>query len=283
MKWTLILQRGGRGWTESYFRSSDTGNLYDEIDPMLVYAQARAGLLGKGAFVKGLRPSIEFDPAGVAVVGDAVSNLVSVFGNGQEPIENEDDALLVTWSSANGTRRKNQYLRGIWQSITNADGNFTPTANFITAFTQWYNAVITAKIGWITRTPVLPKATISNYTQTTDFRVTFTCTSDVFTDAQVSAGLPVAVNVRGLNTKSKLNGTQLVIPSTKRVSTTVKPIAVFPFLSPGFMNRFATALILPNVPTGSTKQAIAAKRIVERRPGAPLFESRGRRSAVPKG
>lgn len=283
MKWTLILENKARGWTESHYRDSPDGNLWNEIDPMYTYAQARAGLLGQGAFVKGLRPSIEVTDTGAAVAGDSTSSLVHISGNGQQPIENEDDALLVTWHNQTGSRRKQQYLRGIWQSITDPNGNFFPAApGFTSAFTTWYNAVLAAKIGWLSRTPS-QKANVTNYTQTTDFRVSFTFASDLFTGPQVSGNQILQIGMRGLNVKSKLNGTILVQVNTARSATTVKPIAVFPYTTGGVGTNFTRAIVLPGTSLPGGRQSLIAMRIVERRPGAPLFESRGRRPAVAKG
>ncbi len=282
VKWTFIFEHSGRGWTENFFRNSDTGNLYAELGPMAQYAVFRAALLGQGAFIKGLRPSIESDAAGNPVVGDSVSNLTLYFGNGQKPIDNNDDAMLCTWTNPTGSRRKQVYMRGIWQENVNADGRMVLTADFVNVFNPYVAKVLALGIGWVSRTP-RQAADITNYTSTTDFRVTFTNNADVFTDAEVAAGKAIQVQVRGLNVKSKLNGGQLVIPNTRRSSTTVKPIAVFPFTSPGRMTSYTRALVLPGVPAGETRLPLSMKRVVERRPGAPLFESRGRRSAVARG
>jgi hypothetical protein len=283
VKWTLILECKARGWTESYYRTSPDGNLWNEIDPMFAFAQARAGLLGQGAFVKGLRPSVEVGTDGSAVAGDSTSSLVHIAGNGQQPIENEDDALLVTWHNQSGSRRKQQYLRGIWQSITDAAGNFFPSApGFTSAFTTWYNSVLAYKLGWLGRTPSA-KANVTNYTQTTDFRVTFTFSSDLFTPTQVTNNQILQIGMRGLNVKSKLNGTILVQVNSARSCTTVKPIAVFPYTTGGVGTNFVRSLITPGTALPGGRQSLVAMRIVERRPGAPLFESRGRAPAKAKG
>ncbi len=266
VKHTWFFQQGAKGWTESLWREQVDGNLGSAFTIAFNAGLKRALLLGSSGQIKAIRVSIERTDLGVPVTGDSFLQYVGLAGTSTETSEDSDTSLQVIMRNAGATKHKFIFLRGIWDNIVAAGGNYLPSYGiWASLLNSWIAFLLSNGYGWagvdpLTRTPVI------NYDQNLP-------SARVLVTAQAAAfvgpfNVPIKVRFQGINVKSVLNGPQLVTPLTSTTCELVKPLAVVPFVSNGFVQTYTAA-----VRTAST---IDAQKIVQRKSGAPLLESRGR-------
>jgi len=273
VKYTTIFSSPDTGWTESYFFSSSSDNLALLSAQVLPITQKRRFLLGAEAYIKAQRLSIELNEDGSKRRGD--SKLMRFFYQGVQahPCAQRDLALQVLFANVDSTRRKLTFMGGIWDEVSTTAGAYNPgVGNWQSYMNSWIAAMLAQGMGWIGRQPVAA-GTISGYTSDADNRITFTLTAPgIFGAGPYSTQ---QVNIRGLNVTSILNGPLLVTPLSATTCITFKPVAAFPFVSPGIMSRYTSALLIAST--------IDPQAIMTRERGRPLLVSPGRRANRPKG
>jgi len=271
-KATLFFQVNSFGWTESFFWSVPGNDLNPQMASLQVIAQKRAVLLGSQAFIKAERVSFEVNDAAQPVTGDSFLQYVRYNWASVPAADDPDTAVLVTMRNLVAERRRNMFLRGIYDDVNGQGGFYLPTvAGWQTAFNNWAAAMLARQAGWMARHKVniVP---ITGYTVDPDtgfVQVTLGAAAP-----QLVANETQQVRIRGVNVKSPLNGTQLIRAIDSTHFWLEKPLALIAYQFGGEVIFYSQAI--------EVATTIDAQKIVTRRAGAPLLQSRGRRRAKPR-
>lgn len=269
VKATLVFQTNSFGWSENFFWSVASNDLTPQMASLQVIAQKRAALLGKESFIKAQRVSFETDQDGNRVVGDSYLQYVRYNGSTTPGADDPDTAVLVTMRNLVAARRRNMFLRGIWDDVNAAGGFYLPTVTgWQTNFASWVASMLARGAGWMSVDRVNTVG-ITGYTVDPDtgfVQVTLAAAAP-----QLVAGKTQVVRIRGVNTKSALNGQHLIRAIDSTHFWLEKPLALVTYQFGGdvifYDQHFEQAA------------TIDAQKIVTRRAGAPLLQSHGRRRA----
>jgi hypothetical protein len=271
IKGTIVFSQIRHGWTESFFWQSNDGDLHNHSASLLTVCTKRRRMLGQQGVIQAYRVSVETDADGKPRLGDSMLAYTSLGADTQEDSDEQDAALMVTQRNLVAQRRRNMFLRGIWDSIDLQAGRFDGgNANFTSRYNDWVAAMLAigGGAGWIAL-DANPKVNVSTYDQNANGTVTITLAGAVF-----GAGPYVKQKVRfaGINGKSPLNGNVIVLPTSATECVTVKPYAVLPYDHGGTITTYGTHF----------ERAVdySPQKITTRRVGAPLLESRGRARAT---
>jgi hypothetical protein len=267
VKATLFFQQGSFGWTESFFWSVASNDLNAQMASLQIIAQKRAAILGTQAFVKAERVSFETDQDGLPVSGDSFLAYTRYLGQTFNGSDDADAAVLVTMRDVTAHRRRNMYLRGIWDDVNGAGGFYLPgITGWQSGFNNWAAAMLARQVGWMPST-VIARGAVANYTvdPVTGY-VTVVCDGDPFA---ATVGKKQEVRFTGVNVRSPLNGMQLVTPFNATSCNLEKPLALLPYVGGGTVAVYGHSF--------NVVSTIDAQKIVTRRAGAPLLQSRGRR------
>lgn len=269
VKATWIFEQGNRGWTESLLYPQNSDDISLALNAAILLGQKRAKLLGSAGKIKAIRVSLEKNLAGVMIAGDALLNYVNIQGYASELSDAPDTCLLVTFRTLNGTKRKQMFMRGIWDQVVSFGGQYLPTyGNWQSFFNSWMAQLITSGWGWWGN-DVVSSARLTSYSPNTPtMLVQITADADIFLPPFNIKG---KVRITGVNGKSVLNGTQIIESRDATHCDLVKPLAVGPFVSPGKIAVYG--------PVFRATSDVQASRIIERKAGSPLLESRGRQRA----
>jgi hypothetical protein len=266
----MILNGPGRGWTESYFQVRTDNSLVDAINQFKQVADQRTKLLGDGYNIQGYRAAFVTDDNLVKARGGSyvkLDTLPSTAGN--EDGDFSDTAVLVMWKNLDSTRTKYTYLRGVWDSVVVGEGSFFDSADWKKNFNSFKGAITKGGYGWYGRQPNNTMIPLTSYTVDAGEVVTFTFPANTFLLADLFK--PIPVSFQGINVNSRLNGQQVIVPTTLSTAQLKKPLAVGPYVSGGFMRKLTYEFV-------AITQGIGF-RIVSRKTGTPLFVSRGRQRA----
>lgn len=281
LKITNFFEGRSHGWTESYFAgfaTNDLGSAYVNI--ALPIANDRAQLLGDPCYIKAIRVSVERNDDGTTVLRDSYLQYVKIlpaFGSAEvtrKLAADSDVALQVIWQNATNQLRKFIFLRGIWDDVETAGGEYVPVGSWNGRLNNWRATLFAKSVGWDSK-PQFAKTIITNYATDAGNHITLTLAGAIFGNPPVGLPYPYTqVRISKLNNKSVLNGLLTVLPLSPNTCITVAPIAAGPFISPGTLTTYSHLFI----PAAN----IRAQKIVTRKAGAPLLESRGRVRAKPK-
>jgi len=269
IKATLVLGQRQQGWTESYFYEQSSGDLESEARRWYTLGQTRLLLCGRETYIKAIKTSIELDLNDNKVVGDSylIYTPLLVASQGNPRSEDANTALQVIFRDNNGGKRKFTFMRGIYDTIVENGGVFNPAADgWATRFEDWKTKLIELRVGWLS-TQREKDVTITTYSQVADSnQVKITVDEPTFGAAPYK---PRYVRVRGLNHRnSTLNGSLLIKADSATTAKTVDAIAVIPFQSEGNLRTYSTVF--------QRADNIEGQKIVTRKVGSPLLESRGR-------
>lgn len=274
-KGQYICEGKGRGWTETWYWEASASTLDTQGTRFEGTVATRRLLFGKEYGIKGYRVSEELNGAFEPVLNDSWLRHVEYLGFQSEPGWEQDLALVVKAQNSTRTQRRNTYMRGCWDKIEEDGGNLNKAyGTWGTKFSAWAATMFELGVGWVHRTPS-PSVVINSAIQNLDNRVTITTAAPLFT-LPPGGYKPTRVNIRSAGIKSVLSGIQIVLPSSTTVAQTVKPLAIFPQATVGWLaNTFALSF---------TPAAFLEQAFVTRRPaGSPLLESVGRQKAKARG
>ena len=272
---TLIFEGGSHGWVEGYYWTGSAGNLAAATIALDFIAQKRAVLLGAENFIKSRRVSVELDDANLPVRGDAqLRRNPTYVGTATQPSAVPGVSLQLRWENANGTKHRNSYLRGIWDSVESADGVYLPGdgpgwGGAMAAFLSSLLGAAGVVTGWLSRTNAAPEnAQIVDYLTESTGQITFNCSPATFQAGDI--GKRRHIRISGLNApeKSLLNREWIVTVNTTAQCTTIIPVAAFPFTTPGKIMVFSYAF--------QAATTVLEEGVVFRAPGRPLLARRGR-------
>jgi hypothetical protein len=277
-KVTLVFEAGSRGWTESYIFSS-AGDSHAPVEgPATRLANARIELCGQGARIKAIRISKEgigpdsllrytdIKPT-VVKVPDAQGNVLS-FGPRAQP----NVALLVRCSDVTEAKRKYIYLRGIPDLIEVNGGMIEDNKIYAALFDKFRKQLINESWGWSGVATKYGPADLLNYESTVNGVITFTLQANLFQNADF--GKRVMARFRGVNGKSQLNGPQLVKVTDAQSGKLVYPLSLLAYKNGGQVSY--STLDFQKI------EIVDPHKVVTRKAGAPLLESRGRAKAKPR-
>jgi hypothetical protein len=275
-KCTLFFEATTWGWSESYWYNSGTGTHVSTMGELKKLATARAQLLGNGAFVKARRVSTEGVGPDAYLVYDNITPTFKTDADGKgvvEELDHEDAAVLVRCNNADFRVHKHIFLRGIWDSIDINHGKYAPNASWNARMLRFLNALSAGQWGWWGVTNRLPKVPMTTYAPIASGQVRITFQEAVFPANTIDK--KVKVRISGVNGKSVLNGEQLVVPESMTSCVTLKPLGVTPYRFGGYGSYAEYGFI--------GISSAEDQKIVERKAGAPLLQSRGRQRARARG
>lgn len=267
------------GWTESLWFLSQSGNLVDTFAAAQIVAAVRADLLGIEASIFAIRCSQQ--NAGPDAILRYVNFTPTFKGatNGvpAQPVEScamEDTALLVRCENGQDTKWKQIFMRGIWDNVETTLGVYQPLyGDWQRRITAYFNKVQNRNWGWVGVSAKTAKIDLAGYVINSDNTVTFTVKAPIIPNT-IPNGSHVIVRLAGINGKSTLNGQQVVVVNSATTFTLVRPIAAVPYRTGG------TATL--NTYDFIGIATMIDQKIVERKVGAPLLQSRGRQRAKPR-
>lgn len=295
VKNTTFFEQNGNGWTESFYTQGITTDLNAHAAYLKTVTDKRRLLIGKNTSIRAYRVSFESGVGGEPLKGDSFLVYYGQAGFSTEPSAAPTVALLATWHAGGGQRRKHQFMRGIWDAVESEGGAYIPSyGTWQTKFDQWVMAlgaalpgVKAAGAGWLRRTPAYTN-TIVNYVADASEYVTFETLNPipVYVPGPPPSGvprfIPVECRVTKLNTTSVLNGSLNVTVLDNTHFRTTKPIAAGVFRSAGQVSFYDPNLMLCDVVPATGLLQITPQKIVERKVGTPLLESRGRSKGKPR-
>lgn len=277
-KVTLVFEAGVRGWTESYIYSSGSDSHSPVEGPATRLARARIELCGQGAKIKAIRISKEgigpdsllrytdIQPSKVKVP-DAQGNVLS-FGQRAQP----NVAILVRCSDEMEMKRKFVYLRGIPDLIEVNGGQIEDNKLYAAAFAAFRKQLIDEAWGWSGVQTKYGPVDLLNYESTATGVISFTLQGNLFLVAD--AGKRVTARFKGVNGKSQLNGAHQVKVIDQQSGRLVYPLSLLAYAHGGQVSYSANDF--------QKIQLVNPHKIVTRKAGAPLLESRGRAKAKPR-
>lgn len=270
-KVTFIFDGRLCGWTESHWFNSPDGVHLETAKKARDLALARAMLLGVECSIKAIRVSTE------GVGPDAHLTYVNyrptfeVASNGAllgEKAAQKDVALQVRMEDGTHSKHKLIFLRGIWDSVENDMGVYTPSKAWQDLFAKFATQLVRREWGWFGsagKTKVRLISAVMNETDTT----TFTFAENLFPADKI--GKRVRVRISGVNEgRSVANGVHVVKVTSQTACVTEFRLAVGNQSVGGF-GAFNTYEFI-------SYQTYDDQKIVTRETGAPLLESPGRRS-----
>lgn len=269
-KHTWFFQGAAKGWTETLYLRNVSPTTAAGLVIAQQIAAARAAMLGAGIQIHAIRIQEVENAAGAPVerVGDNYQNQIYP-GPASPQGAHPDISLLADCISPGDRKHKVIYLGGIWRTIVDNFGQYTPSAAWTDAFTNWATKVVNFGYGWRARTPS-PKVQITNYTVDDNGFVTITTSGTPFS---LFGDEPFLANIRKLPTIGKLsplNGERLLVKLGNNTAKTVESFGLLPFAGVGFLNTFTYGF--------ETIAGIGPEKVVSRERGAPLLQSPGRRS-----
>ncbi len=274
-KGQYIFEGKGRGWTEVWFWEATASTLDTQGTRFEGTVASRRLLLGKEYGFKGYRVSEELNGSFEPVLNDSFLRRYEAAGYSAESGWEQDLALVLKCNNATRTQRRNVYMRGAWDNIEGDGGVYFPDwGTWQTKLDAWRQKMFELGVGWVHRTPSAAQVIVSAV-QNDDNRVTITTAAPLFT-LPPGGYKPTRVNIRTQGLKSVLSGIQIVLPSTTTVAQTVKPLAIFPQATVGWLaNTFSLSFTLATF--------IESAYITRRPCGSPLLESVGRQKAKARG
>jgi hypothetical protein len=269
LKATFVFETRTYGWTESFLWQNPDLNLTLAMPAIQIIAQKRAALMGQQSSMKAQRISVESDDAGNPRVGDSYLLYNLLNGVQGEDSADEDLAVLVTMRNLIAQKRRNMFLRGIPDGVEDKGGQIDfGFSDWLSRLQSWTAAMLAKGVGWWSADKDGGHA-VTGYV--------FDAATG-WTKVNVAAGSFVAPFGRlfearfvGVNGQSALNGRHLVRSIDATSCWVEKQLALANWVFGGTMFLYARHF----------EQAVTlnAQKIVTRRAGAPLLQSRGRRKA----
>lgn len=269
VKGKLCFEQSGYGWTENYFQETSDDTLTTSFASLEKIATKRAACLAAEATITFITISAETD-TGDSIVGNFKNTPYT--GNSQFHSANPFTALLVRRRGQTGNNRSQVYLRGIPDDLEQNGGKFTPAevpdwTKYLDAFTASMRANAEAW-GFLGRHPTNSgKALVQTITQNANGQPVVTFKTNLFTDP-AEIGKKVRLSLSGVQGAASVNGTRVVVPTSQTVAEFIDRIPMFPYTGGGTGRVSRPGLVVIHNQT--------PLRIVSRKPGAPLFRSRGR-------
>jgi hypothetical protein len=253
------------GWSESaWFNgiSNDLNSYFGQIDAL---AQKRIKLCGITTTLPFVRWSQEGVFRDVALWGYPGGGLP---GTAAKDSDAPSTALLLALRNGLATRHRNIYLRGIWDEGVVTGGVYTPSVAYVALMNDYLAQLVAGGWGWLGNNTTT-ESILTNVVQNVNGTVDLTAAAAVLPGPFPQEA---TIRVSGVLGASQVNGVQIVRASSATQFNTKKRISIFPYQAGGKARYSTKDLILI---AGGT-----VRRVVERKPGRPSYQSRGRRRAL---
>lgn len=258
---TLFFEQGKYGWTESYW--TNAASLTDPAMQArgLQLAQKRIKVSGAHTTLPYMRYSVE------GVFRDAFFNVLpsnGLVGTINKISDAPSTALLCTQKTADNSKSRNIYLRGIWDDVVHNGGEYVPAPDFSAAFDDYRTRLIADAWGWlgVASKDVGNAATV---VQNLNGTVTVTTVENMFDAPHPRNG---RVSISGMQGSTQLNGQQRVRITAANSFTTRDRIAIFDYLTGGTITEVTLGF--------QQISQVNLSRVVRRKAGRPSFVSAGR-------
>lgn len=268
-KVTFIFDGRLCGWTESHWYNSADGVHVETLKKAYTFAERRAPLLGVECKIKAIRVSTEGVGPDALLVYTDYRPARTPLSNGAflgEKSAQKDVALQLRMENSAHTAHKLTFLRGIWDSVENDQGQYTPSKAWLDLIDEFALLLKKANWGWVGSIGRTKVRLISAVTNETD-RTTFT-----FADNLFPAGMEqqrTRIRISGVNEgHSNANGVHIVKVTSRTACVTEFPLAVGHRAEGGFGSFNTYGFI--------SYATVDPQKIVTRETGAPLLESPGR-------
>lgn len=261
---TFFFQNSNNyGWTETIYSAKTS--IVDALAAAQSLARLRISMLGTDAFLTNLRVSDDLVKRDSFVWQNPSSSQGTSVHNAK-PSDIPNTCLVCRMESGPQYRRT-LYIRGQEDDCTTNGGVYTPTPNFVDAFDQWANELITN--GWSIRHRNLLElpAQIATAVQTLPDGIVTVTTA---TDTDVTQG--GIVLIKGCVGATQLNGEWTVLTKPSARSFTVKVGAIVGTYFGGG-NATAQAFLLDPI------NNVFVRGVSHRITGRPFAGRRGRRTA----
>lgn len=281
-KHTLIFDGPGHGTSESLYY--DLGPLSTVDTAFVALADVknkRRGLLGREWEIKGERIEMVRNDTGdkVVRVGQVQRTEPPLIGVQAQPAAPVNVSLQVAFSNVAKSQTKRMFLAGCPKSLFPGGNTFDHSqpglpGTWWSNFVAWRTLLQSLGAGWYTA-PTTTTKKIVGYT----FNPVNGQTSFNFDAAMPwpNTDKPVSVKVEFPLSKSPLDGTYLVIPTSSLSAYTAQPRPASPFTVGGTIRLTGSVLVtVKAASTGGTPGTIYAEVPMSRKRGRPLLVSRGR-------
>lgn len=272
LRTTWISQVQRHSFSESWYRDAASADPDVEVIAAKQYAVQRAMLLGKEAYIYGIRVANldnRRQKAKLYYVNYPGNQEETAPGVPKHPAAASNVALNVEFSNLDNTQEKLLQLRGIWDEIETGGGAVVADPVYTPLLSAFIVKVVALEYGWRFTSTVSAKD-IDTYTQAASGQLSFTLAADLFTVDQVNAKAHVPVRISGCAASPNLNGSLTVKVLTANTCITLKPIAVRPAIN-GF-----NGTMQRNVLSFARAANGRVQRLGKRQAGAPLLQSAGR-------
>jgi len=266
-KHTYFFTQRETGWSESWYNGTGL-SMGEQITKAQAYANQRSKSLAAQSFIRYARItdlSVTPHPVWVETLGPAGTGIGGGIASASDFV---DTAVLVRVFNAPQTRRKNLYVRGIPDSIIDAGGVYTPSAAFNKGIADWMEYLKNNGFGWLGVTGAA-QGNITAMTQAASGQVDIQSSAALF--GALAVGQHVVVRFVNVLGPLNMNGQWTCIVQSATALTTLRRVAIFPYLGSGKVRYSGTDLIQVNNGTGV--------RTVERKGGRPSYQSAGRQKA----
>ncbi len=277
-KLDLIMQAGGKGWRETYYRNF-SGGFGTVLTVANTLAQKRALLNGQPVLIEAysisdpLTPgrqgqSVYFNPP-YQGAPDAVTGIGGIAGGAAGPSVSINVEFLN--EAANASRRIQ--LRGVWDdAITHFNQlESTAYAGWYSQFLAWRSYLLQQQFGWMRRAPLKESFVAYSFAVNQQFP-TFTFDDPAFFDA-AEEGKYLSLRFSKFNGgKSVLNREIVVQVTGPAEAQAARPIAAGPMITEGKAIKYSA-------PAFVGADNIGVSRVGRRATGRPLLRTPGRSGA----
>jgi len=279
-KFTFTFTQLGYGWSESWY-TDNILSLSAAQTLMANYVNLRVQFLALQGFCTFARWSIlqPFANQGQkqSFVQGADGGVGPVPGFLNNPSDASFTSFLITCKDVLGQHAKPWYCRGNDDVGTSAGGTLTPSAKWTTAFNNWVPFMKANNMGWwgnnaLVHNPVLTVTQLPSGQLTIVMGPT---PLGVHAFSPWPVGYRLSIRLFGMQGCFNMNRSLVVTVNGIDTCTTRDRFGILPYLGGGTCSTNGKQTYVVNSYTPA--------RVVERRPGRPSYQSRGRRKGTPTG
>jgi hypothetical protein len=267
-KTTFFFENRGYGFTESYYRIGAPTDFVSETTlttKLLTYRLKCAGKQTNVTFARIIdiankRRGFTYRPA----TGGA--------GNPNKDSDAPTTAALIKRYNQDNSKTSSWFMRGNWDEACDAGGAISTVSNWNSSTLQPFLAVLVSDHWcWLAKDPLSPvPSPVVTITSNPGGQLTITTANNTF--AGVVVGSRVKVSISGVLGADTANGVWVVTVNAPNQVTTVRQILINPYVA-------NTGRLVFNSPALQQIYEANIQRFVERKPGRPLYHSRGRSRA----
>lgn len=280
-KHTIAINGLDYGASETmYFQRQDDDILAADAATFNV-VQKRAMMLGRQHFIKASRIQLIRTQNGLTRKRTGYLRKLAIPGSSSFDSCAPNLRLQAMMKDASAQRTKLTFLSGCWDAIF-PQGNlyFGQAGGFQSYFNAWAGALIALGYGWLADTGEDEASLITGYS--------FDPASGHTVYALAPGGIqwpeigrPYRVDVEFPLSRSPLDGTQIVIPTSPTSAITAKPRPAGPFVVQGTMKlRGSSFVSLATTNNQGNPGSVLAQNAMTHKSGRPLYTSRGRSAPI---